>query len=100
LIYSVALTNTVGSFLEHQLHIMPPPRALLSFVLILGLLAVVRCGEQAIVKAMSLMVYPFIVALLFLAVYLIPHWNGGILTTASKCRHRRRCCTPCGWRFR
>ncbi|MEB1812804.1 septum formation initiator, partial [Staphylococcus argenteus] len=50
LIYSVALTNTVGSFLEHQLHIMPPPRAILSFVLILGLLAVVRCGEQVIVK--------------------------------------------------
>ena len=66
LIYSVALTNTVGSFLEHQLHIQPPPRAVLSLVLILGLLAVVRCGEQAIVKAMSLMVYPFIVALLFL----------------------------------
>lgn len=84
LIYSVGLTNTVASFLEHQLHITPPPRALLSFVLILGLLAVVRCGEQAIVKAMSLLVYPFIVALLFLAVYLIPHWNGGILTTVSQ----------------
>jgi len=83
LIYSVALTNTVGSFLEHQLHITPPPRAILSFVLILGLLAVVRCGEQVIVKAMSLMVYPFIVALLFLAVFLVPHWNGGILSTAS-----------------
>ncbi|MFD2645349.1 serine/threonine transporter [Pseudomonas japonica] len=83
LIYSVALTNTVGSFLEHQLHIQPPPRALLSFVLILGLLGVVRCGEQATVKAMSLLVYPFIVALAFLAVFLIPHWNGGILSTAT-----------------
>jgi len=83
LIYSVALTNTVGSFLEHQLHIQPPPRALLAFVLILGLLAVVRCGERFIVKAMSLMVYPFIVALLFLAVFLVPHWNGGILSTAT-----------------
>ncbi|NVZ99577.1 serine/threonine transporter [Pseudomonas gingeri] len=83
LIYSVALTNTVGSFLEHQLHIAPPPRAVLSLVLILGLLAVVRCGEQVIVKAMSMMVYPFIVALLFLAVFLIPHWNGGILATAG-----------------
>ncbi|KPC57838.1 Serine transporter [Pseudomonas amygdali pv. morsprunorum] len=79
LIYSVALTNTVGSFLEHQLHIAPPPRAALAFVLIMGLLAVVRCGERIIVKAMSLMVYPFIVALLFLAVFLIPHWTGGIL---------------------
>ncbi|MEE3508920.1 serine/threonine transporter [Pseudomonas sp. 10C3] len=83
LIYSVALTNTVGSFLEHQLHVQPPPRALLAFLLIVGLLAVVRCGEKAIVKAMSLMVYPFIVALLFLAVFLIPHWNGGILATAT-----------------
>ncbi|MEE1926221.1 serine/threonine transporter [Pseudomonas sp. 148P] len=83
LIYSVALTNTVGSFMEHQLHIQPPPRALLSFVLILGLLAVVRCGEQATVKAMSLLVYPFIVALAFLAVFLVPHWNGGILATAG-----------------
>ncbi|CAM3815442.1 serine/threonine transporter [Pseudomonas wadenswilerensis] len=84
LIYSVALTNTVGSFMEHQLHIEPPPRAVLSFVLILGLLAIVRCGEQATVKVMSWLVYPFIVALAFLAVFLIPHWNGGILSTATE----------------
>ncbi len=83
LIYSVALTNTVGSFMLNQLSITPPPRAVLSLVLILGLLVVVRCGEQVIVKAMSMMVYPFIVALLFLAVFLIPHWNGGILSTAT-----------------
>ena len=84
LIYSVALTNTVGSFMEHQLHMTPPPRALLSFVLILGLLAIVRCGEQATVKVMSLLVYPFIVALAMLALYLIPHWNGGILDTVAQ----------------
>ncbi|MCO8163096.1 HAAAP family serine/threonine permease [Pseudomonas sp. 21LCFQ010] len=83
LIYSVGLTNTVSSFLVNQLHIAPPPRALLAFALILGLLAVVRCGERVIVKVMSMMVYPFIVSLLFLAVFLIPHWNGGILSTAS-----------------
>ncbi|QQN28809.1 aromatic amino acid transport family protein [Pseudomonas syringae group genomosp. 3] len=82
LIYSVALTNTVGSFLEHQFHIAPP-RAVLAFVLIMGLLALVRCGERFIVKAMSVMVYPFIVALLFLAMFLIPHWTGGILSTAT-----------------
>lgn len=100
LIYSVALTNTVSSFMEHQLHIMPPPRAILAFVLILGLLAVVRCGEQVIVKAMSLMVYPFIVALLFLAVYLIPHWTGAFSARQAWSRHRRLCSIPCGWRFR
>ncbi|MDD1979396.1 aromatic amino acid transport family protein [Pseudomonas tussilaginis] len=84
LIYSVALTNTVGSFMQHQLHIERPPRLVLSFVLILGLLAIVRCGEQATVKVMSLLVYPFIVALAFLAVFLIPHWSGGILSTATE----------------
>ena len=45
LIYSVALTNTVSSFMLNQLSITPPPRALLSLVLILGLLIVVRCGD-------------------------------------------------------
>jgi len=84
LIYSVALTNTVSSFMEHQLHMTPPPRVLLSFVLILGLLAIVRCGEQATVRVMSLLVYPFIVALALLALYLIPHWNGGILDSVSQ----------------
>ncbi|QAX81950.1 aromatic amino acid transport family protein [Candidatus Pseudomonas adelgestsugas] len=83
LIYSVALTNTVSSFMEHQLHIMPPPRVVMAFALILSLLAVVLCGEQVIVKVMSLMVYPFIVALLLLGVYLIPHWTGGIFSTIS-----------------
>ena len=84
LIYSVALTNTVGSFLEHQLHLAPPPRAILALVLILGLLAIVRCGERATVKVMSLLVYPFIVALALLALFLVPHWTGGILSTAGE----------------
>ena len=84
LIYSVALTNTVSSFIEHQLHMQPPPRVILSFVLILGLLAIVRCGEQATVKVMSLLVYPFIVALALLGLYLVPHWTGGILDSATQ----------------
>jgi len=84
LIYSVALTNTVGSFIEHQLGFVPPPRALLALLLIVALLGVVRCGERVIVKAMSLMVYPFVVALLVLALFLVPHWNGGILSTAHQ----------------
>ncbi|MFF7707098.1 aromatic amino acid transport family protein [Pseudomonas sp. NPDC007930] len=84
LIYSVALTNTVGSFLEHQLHIAPPPRALLAALLIVGLMIIVRCGEQATVKVMSLLVYPFIAALVLLGLFLVPSWTGGILATASE----------------
>ncbi|MBA1289592.1 HAAAP family serine/threonine permease [Pseudomonas japonica] len=83
LIYSVALTNTVGSFLEHQLHVTPPPRAVLAALLIVGLMIVVRCGEAVIVKVMSLLVYPFIAALVLLGLFLVPHWTGGILATAG-----------------
>ncbi|AUG06033.1 serine/threonine transporter [Pseudomonas sp. S09G 359] len=84
LVYSVALTNTLGSFMEHQLHIAPPPRAILSLVLILGLMAIVRCGQGVIVKAMSMLVYPFVAALLLLALSLIPNWNGAFFASASE----------------
>ncbi|WP_047301832.1 serine/threonine transporter [Pseudomonas fluorescens] len=84
LVYSVALTNTLGSFVEHQLHMTPPPRALLSLLLILGLMAIVRCGQGVIVRAMSLLVYPFVAALLLLALSLIPNWNGAFFASASE----------------
>ena len=38
--YSVALTNTASSFIVHQLHMPEPPRAILSLVLVLGLIAI------------------------------------------------------------
>ncbi|MBV4487375.1 serine/threonine transporter [Pseudomonas sp. SWRI153] len=84
LVYSVALTNTLSSFLEHQLHIAPPPRAILSLGLILGLMAIVRCGQSVIVKAMSVLVYPFVAALLLLAISLIPNWNGAFFASAQE----------------
>ncbi|QHF43346.1 HAAAP family serine/threonine permease [Pseudomonas sp. S35] len=84
LVYSVALTNTLGSFMEHQLHMTPPPRAILSLLLILGLMAIVRCGQGVIVKAMSVLVYPFVAALLLLALSLIPNWNGAFFASASE----------------
>ncbi|WP_426132733.1 serine/threonine transporter [Pseudomonas sp. PWP3-1b2] len=84
LVYSVALTNTLSSFMEHQLHVAPPPRAILSLVLILGLMAIVRCGQGVIVKAMSVLVYPFVAALLLLAVSLVPNWNGAFFASASE----------------
>ncbi|MFO2462403.1 serine/threonine transporter [Pseudomonas sp. 15FMM2] len=84
LVYSVALTNTLGSFMEHQLHMTPPPRAILSLVLILGLMAIVRCGQGVIVKAMSVLVYPFVAALLLLAISLIPNWNGAFFASAAE----------------
>ncbi|KJG24668.1 serine/threonine protein kinase [Photobacterium iliopiscarium] len=80
LVYSVALTNTVESFMKFQLGIEPPARAILALILILVLMAIVRLGEQLIVKAMSILVFPFVAVLLMLALYLVPHWNNAIFT--------------------
>lgn len=79
LMYSVAITNTVESFIVHQLGMMAPPRVILSLVLVLSLMAVVRCGGQMIVKAMSVLVFPFVFALLWLSIYLIPSWNMSVI---------------------
>jgi serine transporter len=83
LVYGVAITNTVDSFITHQLHLSSPPRAVLSLVLILGLMTVVRFGETMIVKAMSILVFPFVATLMLLALYLIPNWSGAIFDTSA-----------------
>ncbi len=83
LVYSVAITNTVESFMTHQLQMTAPPRAILSLILIVGMMTIVRFGEQMIVKAMSILVFPFVIALMILALYLIPQWNGAALETLS-----------------
>lgn len=83
LVYSVAITNTVESFMTHQLHMQAPPRALLSLILIVGLMTIVRFGKDIIVKTMSLLVYPFVLVLMALALYLIPQWNSSIFDNVS-----------------
>ena len=83
LVYSVAITNTVDSFITHQLGLVSPPRAILSLILIVGMMGIVRFGEKMIVKAMSVLVFPFVFALMVLALYLIPQWNGAVLDTLS-----------------
>lgn len=83
LVYSVAITNTVESFLTHQLHLQAPPRALLALLLIVGLMTIVRFGKEAIVKTMSLLVFPFVAVLMLLALWLIPNWSGAIFQHVS-----------------
>lgn len=81
--YSVALTNTASSFIVHQLHMPEPPRAILSLVLVLGLIAILNFGQDITVKVMSMLVYPFIVSLLFIAISLIPQWNTSMLSFSA-----------------
>ncbi|WP_417896723.1 aromatic amino acid transport family protein, partial [Bacillus toyonensis] len=83
LMYSVALTNTASSFIVHQLHMPEPPRAILSLVLALGLIAILNFGQDITVKIMSMLVYPFIASLLFIAISLIPQWNTSMLSFSN-----------------
>ncbi|WP_320204933.1 aromatic amino acid transport family protein, partial [Cronobacter dublinensis] len=83
LMYSVAITNTVDSFITHQLGLASPPRAILSLILIVGMMTIVRFGEQMIVKAMSVLVFPFVAVLMLMACFLIPNWSGAALETLS-----------------
>ncbi len=83
LVYSVAITNTVDSFMTHQLHLQSPPRALLALILIIGLMTIVRFGKEIIVKTMSLLVFPFVAILMLLALWLIPNWSSAIFDNVS-----------------
>lgn len=83
LVYSVAVTNTVTSFMINQLHMTPPPRAMLAGILVLILMMVARCDKNIIVKTMSVLVFPFVFALMSVAIYLMPQWNGAILQQAG-----------------
>lgn len=83
LMYSVAITNTVQSFIINQLGLIAPPRALVSLILLVGLMAIVRLGQTVIIRSMSYLVYPFIVIIALLSLYLIPHWNSSVLHHVS-----------------
>ncbi|MDP1244387.1 septum formation initiator, partial [Klebsiella pneumoniae] len=48
-----------------------------------GLMFIVLFGQRLIMRLMSTLVYPFIISLIFMALILIPHWNGAILQTVS-----------------
>ncbi|MBB4120260.1 aromatic amino acid transport family protein [Martelella radicis] len=79
LIYGVGITNTVDSFIVNQMHLQPPPRWLLSLSLILLMMSVMMAGENIMLKVTEFLVYPLILILFGLSVYLIPRWNFGAL---------------------
>ncbi len=82
LIYGVGITNTVDSFLVNQIGMEQIPRWLLSGVLIAAMTAGVVFGRDLMLKLTSLMVYPLVLILLALSLYLIPEWNTSMLEVA------------------
>lgn len=75
LIYGVGITNTVDSLIVNQLGMASLPRALLSFVLVGLLMSVMLLDEQRMLRITTWLVYPLVAILIFLSLYLIPHWN-------------------------
>ena len=83
LIYGVGITNTVDSFMVNQMGMESIPRWLLSGVLIALMTAGVVFGKELMLKATSAMVYPLVIILLILSVYLIPDWNMSMVQTEA-----------------
>ncbi|CAM3979582.1 HAAAP family serine/threonine permease [Helcobacillus massiliensis] len=75
LVYGVAITSTVDSFLVNQLHGPEIPRWLLALVLIGAMMAVMFFGLNLMLKVTSFLVWPLIAALAFFTLYLIPMWD-------------------------
>ena len=79
LIFGVGITNTVISFMENQLQVAAPPRAILSVLLIAALIAVMLMGEKFMLKVTEWLVYPLVAILFVLSIYLIPEWTSASL---------------------
>jgi len=79
LIYGNGITNTVDSFIVNQLGMASPNRVILSFVLIAILILVMLFSEKVMLKITELLVYPLVLILFALSIYLIPQWNASML---------------------
>lgn len=75
LIYGVGITNTVDSLLVNQFHLASPPRWLLSGLLVAAMMAVMLAGQRIMLIITQWLVYPLILILLGVTLYLIPSWD-------------------------
>ncbi|GIC75779.1 HAAAP family serine/threonine permease [Moritella sp. F3] len=75
LIYGVGLTNTVDSFIVNQLGFGSPSRVLLSGILVAGMIGVMMGGEKLVLKAFEIIVYPLVLILAGLSIYMIQDWQ-------------------------
>ncbi|WP_102868578.1 aromatic amino acid transport family protein [Pseudovibrio exalbescens] len=75
LIYGAAITNTIHSFIVNQLNGPEIPRFLLSGGLVALMMGVMIFGRRLMLIVTEFLVYPLVLILLFMSVYLIPHWS-------------------------
>ena len=93
LIYGVGITNTFESFIVNQLDIFEIvdnvkvsgiPRWLLSGGLIAAMTAMILFGKDLMLKATSALVYPLVIILFGLSLFLIPSWNTSMVTVVPE----------------
>ncbi len=81
LVYGVGMTNSVESFIVHQLGMASPSRVILGTALSAILVGIFLLGEKTVIKVTEIMVYPLCIMLLLLSLSLIPHWNFEIFSS-------------------
>jgi serine transporter len=79
LIYGVGVTNTLGSFIQHQLEVIAVPRSLLALTAISLLMLMMQISETWILKITTWLVYPLVIILAAISCYLIPYWRTDLL---------------------
>ncbi|WP_431222600.1 HAAAP family serine/threonine permease [Serratia sp. L9] len=75
LVYSISITNALDNFLTHQFHFASVPRVWLSLAVVVVLNLILLRGKDTIVAAMGVLVFPLLVFLLGISLYLVPTWQ-------------------------
>ncbi|MRI32949.1 serine transporter [Endozoicomonas sp. OPT23] len=75
LLYSIGITNVTESYFQNQLGIVIESRSLLAFGLITMMVVLFCSRESLALSILSSLVFPLIIVLLCLALYLIPQWR-------------------------
>ena len=75
IMYGVGITNTVISFMQHQMGLSDVNRLLVAFVLISALMCVMVFHEDLVIRVCEWLVYPLCAILLLFSLYLIPYWD-------------------------
>ncbi|WMY96426.1 MAG: aromatic amino acid transport family protein [Arsenophonus sp.] len=83
LVYGISVTNNVEYFIVQLLGYLPPPRWLLSLLLIGSIISIVTLGEKYIIKRISILGFFFIIMLLLFSLYMIPYWHISVLENIS-----------------
>ena len=75
LIYGVSISNTMDSFLVNQLGGPQLPRWVLAALCVGVLTGAYAMGKKATLAFANILVYPLIIALAAVSIYLIPQWD-------------------------